>query len=170
MFIETLNFIWITKQLIPLHYRALLDHEEPTTLRLEALSLYHQEMQIKILEESSSDKSYKREIIMFGGEDNIPRELAHIQVFLESLPQETIRREIIEKKRPFGRVLKDAEIETLRKEMAFFKIYKDERISKHLADPSSIYYGRKYSIWLSAEDKKLADVIEIYSRASAQIK
>ena len=103
MFIKTLNFIWIDKEAIPPEYEELLDHEEPTTLRLEALS--EQEMCVEVLEESPSDKAYEREIVMFGKEDHIPKELAHIKIFLENLPKAAIRRAIIDKKKPFGKVI-----------------------------------------------------------------
>ena len=178
MFIQTLNFIWIDKEAIPLEYEKLLDHEEPTTLRLEAL--YDQEMCVEVLEESSSDKIYEREIIMLGKKDYIPRELAYIKIFLENLPKASIRRAIIDKKKPFGKVLSNAKVKTAREGMVFFKLDKEESITRHLVNPGNVYYGRKYSIFLVSEEKKLvenqkplAEVIEIYSSpetVSGQIK
>ena len=178
MFIKTLNFIWIPKEDIPTEYEELLGHDEPTTTKLEAL--YDQAMYIKVLEERFSDNIYKREIVMFGGEDHVPRELAYIKIFPDNLPKKSIRREIIDKRKPFGRVLSDAKVKSSREDMLFFQVYKEESIARYLFVPGNIYYGRKYSIFLIAEEKKLvenqkllAEVIEIYSspeEVSRQIK
>ena len=158
MFIKDLNFIQISKLCLPPKYKELLDHDQSMTLKLE--SFYHQEMCIEILEDIISDNVYKREIIMFGSKEHIPRELAYIEIFLENLPNESIRREIIEGKRPFGKTLIDYKIETAREIKTFFKVYKEEQMLKYSNDPNDFCYGRAYSILLLPEKKKLAHVIE----------
>ena len=157
MFIKNLNFIQISKLRLPPKYKELLDHNQSMTLRLE--SFYRQEMGIKIIEEILLNNIYKREMIMLGSEDHIPRELAYIEIFLENLPNRLAREEVIEGKKPFGKILMDYKIEAIREVKTFFKVY-DERMLKHSKNLNDFCYGREYSILLLSGKKKLANVIE----------
>ena len=157
MFIKDLNFIQISKLHLPPKYKELLDHNQSMTLRLE--SFYHQEMCIEVIEDIISDNVYKREIIMFGSKEHIPRELAYIEIFLENLPNESIRKEVMEGKKPFGKILMDYKIEAIREIETFFTVY-DERMLKYSKDLNDFCYGREYSILLLPKKKKIANVIE----------
>ena len=158
MFIKDLNFIQISNKMhLPPKYKELLDHNQPMTLKLE--SFYRQEMRIEIIESTVSNNIYKREIIMFGSEDHIPRELAYIEIFLKNLPSRLARKEVIEGKKPFGKILMDYKIEAIREIKTFFKVY-DERMLKYSKNLNDFCYGREYSILLLSGKKKLANVIE----------
>ena len=158
MFIKDLNFIQIPKLHLPPKYKELLDHNQSMTLRLE--SFYRQEMCIEIIEDTALNNIYKREMIMFGSEDHIPRELAYIEIFLKNLPNRLARKEVIEGKKPFGKILIDYKIEVIREIKTFFKVYKDERMLKYSKGLNDFCYGREYSILLLSGKKKLANVIE----------
>jgi len=157
MFIKDLNFIQISKSRLPSEYKELLDHNQSMTLRLE--SFYRQEMCMEIIEEIVLGDIYKREMIMFGSEDHIPRELAYIEIFLENLPNRLARKEVMEGKKPFGKILMDYKIEAIREMKTFFKVY-DKRMLKYSKNLNDFCYGREYSILLLSGKKKLANVIE----------
>ncbi len=158
MFIKDLNFIQIPKQHLPSRYKQLLDHSRSMTLRLE--NFYRQEMAIKVIENQISNNIYKREIVMFGKKDYIPRELAYIEVFLKNLPNESSRQRTIEGKEPFGKILIDYGIKAKTEIKFFFKIHKNKQILKYSKNHNDVYYGREYSIFSLSKKRKLANVIE----------
>lgn len=158
MFIKDLNFIQIPKQYLPSKYKQLLDHSQSMTLRLE--KFYRQEMAIKVIENQISNNIYKREIIMFGKRDYIPRELAYIEIFLKNLPSKSSRQRVIEGKEPFGKILIDCGVKTKAEIKNFFKIHKNNQMLKYSKNHNDIYYGREYSIFSFSKKRKLANVIE----------
>ena len=162
MFIKSLNLIQIPKPSLPPKYKKLLDHDKSMTLRLE--NFYQQEMAIKVIENRLLNNTYKREIVMLGAKDLIPRELAYIEIFLENLPDKSVREEIIKGEKPFGKILLDNNIKTRREIDFFFKVpNNDKRISKYSNFPNDFYYGRKYSIFSFSQNpkkKRIANIIE----------
>ena len=158
MFVKNLNFIQIPKLDLPPRYKKLLDHTQSMTLRLE--NFYGQEMAIKVIENHLLNNLYKREIVMFGKEDFIPREIAYIEIFLKNLPNKIIKERIMEGKEPFGKILIDCGIKTETEIKKFFKIPKNSQILKYSKNHSNFYYGREYFIFSLSEKKKLANIIE----------
>ena len=163
MLVDKLNFHPILTSSVPSFERELLECEKSITLKLE--SVHQQEMKIKIIEADFSNGIYQREIVMFGEKDNIPKELAHIKIFVKNLNKEA-RRDVLKGKKPFGKILSEHKMEmaTRREFKNFFKVYKNSRILNYVASEKDFFYGRNYFIFLIRrfDKKKLAEVTEIF--------
>src|SRR4030042_6257422 len=143
MFVRDLNFSPVSqasKESLPLYIRELLDCIQPTTSKLE--SLYKEKMRIKILASPNSGNVYRREIVMLGGRKRIPRELAYIEIFLESLSVEA-RKEVKEGKTPFGRILEGQGVETTRKIERVFRVRKTGQMLEYSNSSGRYCYGKE---------------------------
>ena len=154
-----LKFINVTKSELSSKNRKLLESKNLMTPKLE--KLYKQEMKIRVIKADFSKRVYQREIIMFGKKDKIPRELAHIKIVIGNL-NEKARKEVLESKKPFGKILTDHKISSERKTKNFFKVNKNNYITKYLKSDKDVFYGRKSLIFLAGSKKPLAQVTEIF--------
>jgi chorismate-pyruvate lyase len=159
MFEGKLKFAPIAKSSVSSSDRELLEYEESITLKLE--DIYQQEMTIRVIKIDFSKGIYQREIVMFGKKDNIPKELAHIKILMGNLNKRA-RKEVLEAKKPFGKILSDHKIRPEREIKNFFKVYKNGYISNHAKSDKDFFYGRNYLIFLANSKKLLAEVTEIF--------
>jgi len=159
MFGDKLKFVPIAKSSVSFPGKALLKHKGYITLKLE--KIYKQEMRIKIIRSDFSQGFYQREIVMSGAKDAIPRELAHIKVLMENLNAK-IRKEVLEGKKPFGKILSENKVLSKKEIKCFFKVYKNDYILKYARNKRSVFYGRSSFIFLANSKKILAQVTEIF--------
>lgn len=154
------KFIPLVRSDIPAPEKELLEYDELITLKLE--KMHKQEMEIRVIEKNFSKGVYQREIIMFGKKDNIPRELAHIKIFLDNLNKDA-RQKVLRARKPFGKILSGCKINSQRKINRFFGVCKNNYLAKHIKPGKDFFYGRSYNIFLKRPGKKkLAEVTEIF--------
>jgi chorismate-pyruvate lyase len=143
---------------IPEPYHSLLVHSSDMTSKLEA---FHKgKIHINPLARHNTDNEYFREVVLVLEQSSKVVEFGAIKIILTLFPNEA-QQEILEERRPLGKILTHHKIAFSSKPRAFLRIAADSFIQSALnLDGEAFLYGRRNTL-VDTWDRPLAEIVEI---------
>ncbi|MDB6058140.1 MAG: hypothetical protein JWO95_1984 [Verrucomicrobiales bacterium] len=143
---------------IPEPYHSLLVHNADMTSKLE--SFHKGKIHIKPLARHTTDNEYFREVVLLAEHSLKPVEFGAIKIILDLFPNEA-QQEILEERRPLGKILTHHNIAFSSKPRAYLRVVADSFIQSALKlDGEAFLYGRRNTL-VDAWDRPLAEIVEI---------
>ena len=121
---------------------------------------YGATIKLHVMDYALTGSVFSRQILLFAEGYEKPVVFGAIKIYLDRLPEQT-RELVVERKLPFGTILRKQQIAHRSRPSAFFKVRADEVINNALGlTGASLLYGRR-NILSDLETRTLAQVIEI---------
>lgn len=143
---------------LPPSARRLLAHSGDMTSKLE--EFFSDEMRLQVLQCDHTPKHYRREVILYGANNDLPVEYGAIEINLHAF-EEGIREEIVSGKVPLGGLLNRHRLRYRSEPRAFLRVAPCPRLTELFKLSSgSMHFGRSNRL-LDANGNELAVIVEI---------
>ena len=152
---------------VPEPYRTLLVHKNDMTPTLEA---FHRcSVHLDVLGRRRKEDAYFREVILRLDGTNKPVEFGAIKINLE-LFTPAAREQILHERLPLGHILHEYKIPHSSRPRAYLRLAADKLISQVLElNGAQVLYGRRNTLY-DAQQRPLAEIVEILPVATAPSK
>jgi chorismate-pyruvate lyase len=144
---------------IPLPYRDLLVHGATMTSTLERY--YGKTLAVRLLAVWVQEPWYWRRVLLAQEECGKPVEMGAMRLRVDAFP-ESIRRQIVAGRVPFGRIIQEAKLDCESRPTIFLRVTPNEDMiaTFRISDVQRLY-GRRTELFLA--QRKIGDVVEILS-------